>query len=89
MEPMMHAESGATPLDQLELPPRARASLARAGLRTVDDIRGLSALELLVVPNFGRKSLLALKAALTARGFDLPVEPALRPPVAAEPRPPP
>jgi DNA-directed RNA polymerase alpha subunit len=72
----------ATDIDiaDLGLPSKGRASLAVGGMRTVSELLELSEFELLSLPNFGRKSLTALKEALAARGLRLAAAPPARPP---------
>jgi len=62
-------------LEVLDLPTRARNALEIEGIRTIPQLRRLTDLELLRMPNMGRKSVAAIKVALARRGRRLMTDP--------------
>jgi len=62
--------SESTPIEELNLQPRARHTLRREGIRTIGDVMRYSNNDLLDLRQFGDKSLADLKVALSAAGYE-------------------
>jgi hypothetical protein len=73
----------ASKITDFELSERTLRALQDIGIVAISDLFRLSEADLLRLPNFGRKSLNQLKAALEERGVDWPGHVAMRPPPAA------
>lgn len=56
--------SDGTQIDATNLPARLRSALARAGIRTADEVRNLSDVDLLSLPGVGRSSFRMLRKML-------------------------
>jgi DNA-directed RNA polymerase subunit alpha len=59
------------PIEELELGVRSYNCLKRVGIETIGDLTSKSEPELVAIPNFGRKSIEEVRAALAAHGLTL------------------
>jgi DNA-directed RNA polymerase subunit alpha len=59
------------PIEELELGVRSYNCLKRVGIETIGDLTSKSESELVAIPNFGRKSIEEVRAALAAHGLML------------------
>jgi DNA-directed RNA polymerase alpha subunit len=58
-------------IDELDLPARAKSTLALAGVTSAEELTQLPPHILLCAPNFGRKTLRAVEKALSELGLSL------------------
>jgi DNA-directed RNA polymerase subunit alpha len=68
--PVMHGMEN-FPIEELELGVRSYNCLKRVGIETIGDLTSKSENELVAIPNFGRKSIEEVRAALGAHGLTL------------------
>ncbi|MFO7572970.1 MAG: DNA-directed RNA polymerase subunit alpha [Gaiellaceae bacterium] len=68
--PVMHGMEN-FPIEELELGVRSYNCLKRVGIETIGDLTSKSENELVAIPNFGRKSIEEVRAALGAHGLGL------------------
>jgi DNA-directed RNA polymerase subunit alpha len=59
------------PIEELELGVRSYNCLKRVGIETIGDLTSKSEGELVAIPNFGRKSIEEVRAALGTHGLTL------------------
>jgi DNA-directed RNA polymerase subunit alpha len=59
------------PIEELELGVRSYNCLKRVGIETIGDLTSKSEAELVAIPNFGRKSIEEVRAALGTHGLTL------------------
>jgi DNA-directed RNA polymerase subunit alpha len=68
--PVMHGMEN-FPIEELELGVRSYNCLKRVGIETIGDLTSKSENELVAIPNFGRKSIEEVRAALASHGLTL------------------
>src|ERR671918_2501890 len=68
--PVMHGMEN-FPIEELELGVRSYNCLKRVGIETIGDLTSKSENELVAIPNFGRKSIEEVRAALATHGLTL------------------
>jgi len=68
--PVMHGMEN-FPIEELELGVRSYNCLKRVGIETIGDLTSKSENELVAIPNFGRKSIEEVRAALGTHGLTL------------------